>query len=53
VEFAIRLPGHGEKDAEVLLPIDAKFPQEDYDRLVDAWRAHSNALIEEFRNNPV
>ena len=24
-----------------------------YDRLVDAWRAHSNALIEEFRKNPV
>jgi len=36
VEFAIKLPGHGEKDPEVLLPIDAKFPQEDYDRLVDA-----------------
>lgn len=35
VEFAIRLPGRdGEND--VLLPIDAKFPQEDYQRLVDA-----------------
>jgi DNA recombination protein RmuC len=37
VEFAIRLPGHGEdKDDIVLLPIDAKFPLEDYQRLVDA-----------------
>ncbi len=35
VEFAIRLPGH-DKDMEVLLPIDAKFPREDYERLLDA-----------------
>lgn len=34
VEFAIRLPG--QELGEVLLPIDAKFPQEDYQRLVDA-----------------
>lgn len=36
VEFAIRLPGRGPEDGEVLLPIDAKFPREDYERLVDA-----------------
>ena len=37
VEFAIRLPGRGPDDREaVLLPIDAKFPLEDYQRLVDA-----------------
>src|SRR5690606_34888606 len=35
VEFAIRLPGRGD-DREVLLPIDAKFPQEDFARLVAA-----------------
>jgi DNA recombination protein RmuC len=35
VEFALRLPGH-EADRPVWLPIDAKFPQEDYQRLVDA-----------------
>jgi len=33
VEFAIRLPGAA-SDAPVWLPIDAKFPREDYDRLV-------------------
>jgi DNA recombination protein RmuC len=33
VEFAIRLPG---KDEEVWLPLDAKFPKEDYERLVEA-----------------
>lgn len=39
VEFAIRLPGRGLDDAEVLLPIDAKFPREDYERLVTASEA--------------
>ncbi len=34
VEFAIRLPGGG--DEPVWLPIDAKFPLEDYQRLMDA-----------------
>lgn len=35
VEFAVRLPGV-EKDKEILLPIDAKFPKEDYEKLIDA-----------------
>jgi len=35
VEFAIRLPGR-DADGEVLLPIDAKFPHEDYNRLLAA-----------------
>lgn len=35
VEFAIRFPGRDE-DCPVWLPIDAKFPMEDYQRLVDA-----------------
>ncbi len=36
VEFVIRLPGQGQGEGEVLLPIDAKFPTEDYQRLVEA-----------------
>ena len=37
VEFAIKLPGRGDdKDEIVWLPIDAKFPVEDYQRLVEA-----------------
>lgn len=37
VEFAIRLPGQGtDKDETVWLPIDAKFPLEDYHRLIEA-----------------
>ena len=35
VDFAIRLPGKGD-GAVVWLPIDAKFPVEDYQRLIDA-----------------
>ena len=35
VEFALRLPGQ-EGEGPVWLPIDAKFPQEDYQRLVEA-----------------
>ena len=35
VEFAIRLPGD-ENGAPVWLPIDAKFPVEDYQRLIAA-----------------
>jgi DNA recombination protein RmuC len=35
VEFALRLPGR-DGEEEVLLPIDAKFPVEDYARLVEA-----------------
>jgi DNA recombination protein RmuC len=38
VEFAIRMPGQDEGE-EVYLPIDAKFPVEDYQRLLDAQEA--------------
>ena len=34
VEFAVKLPGSG--DTPLLLPIDSKFPIEDYNRLLDA-----------------
>lgn len=36
VEFAIRLPGRSEDGAPLWLPIDAKFPREDYERLLEA-----------------
>jgi DNA recombination protein RmuC len=36
VEFAIKLPGRNNDGHPCWLPIDAKFPQEDYQRLVDA-----------------
>jgi DNA recombination protein RmuC len=39
VEFAIRLPGREDGGAPVWLPLDAKFPKEEYERLVDAEQA--------------
>ena len=36
VDFAIRLPGRSDDGQPVWLPIDAKFPNEDYERLLDA-----------------
>lgn len=39
VEFAIRLPGRGDGGEPVWLPIDAKFPKEEYERLMDAQDA--------------
>jgi DNA recombination protein RmuC len=45
VEFAIKLPGRVD-DEIIYLPIDAKFPQEDYDRLVTAQEAGDLELVE-------
>lgn len=37
VEFAIKLPGQGDSPSDfVLIPVDAKFPMEDYSRLMEA-----------------
>ena len=36
VEFAIKLPGRRDDGLPLWLPIDAKFPREDYERLLDA-----------------
>src|SRR5687767_9831387 len=45
VEFAIKLPGRDD-GGPVLLPIDAKFPLEDYQRLQAAQEAGDNAALE-------
>ena len=49
VEFAIRLPGR-DGENEVLLPIDAKFPQEDFERLILASERADPAAVEEASN---
>ena len=36
VDFAIKLPGRSDSGEPLWLPIDAKFPNEDYERLLDA-----------------
>ena len=48
VEFAVRLPGSTEGEY-VLLPIDSKFPREDYERLCDATQASDVELVKVLR----
>ncbi|MBU4331497.1 DNA recombination protein RmuC [Patescibacteria group bacterium] len=47
VEFAVKLPGNDDDVKQVWLPIDAKFPLEDYQRLVEAQGQGNLLLIEE------
>jgi DNA recombination protein RmuC len=49
VEYAVKMPGTTENEP-VFLPIDAKFPQETYYRLLDAYDTGDKALIESSRN---
>jgi len=46
VEFAIRLPGQRDDGAPLWLPIDAKFPREDYERLLEAQDRADAAGVE-------
>ncbi|MBA4109299.1 MAG: DNA recombination protein RmuC [Leptothrix sp. (in: Bacteria)] len=47
VEFAIRLPGRGAPgSAPLWLPLDAKFPREDYERLLDAQERADVGAVE-------
>jgi DNA recombination protein RmuC len=46
VDFAIKLPGDEDSNEPVWLPIDSKFPQEDYHRLVEAQDAANPELAE-------
>jgi DNA recombination protein RmuC len=46
VEFAIKLPGQRSDGATLWLPIDAKFPREDYERLLDAHERADAAGVE-------
>jgi DNA recombination protein RmuC len=46
VEFALRLPGRREDGQPLWLPIDAKFPREDHERLLDAQERADGAAVE-------
>ncbi len=46
VEYAVKLPGKGLDEKAVYLPIDAKFPQEDYLRLQSAYDAGDSVAVE-------
>lgn len=47
VEFAVKMPG---QEGQVLLPIDSKFPQESYLRLVDAYELGDKGSVEIYRS---
>lgn len=47
VEFAIKMPGRGEE--HVFLPIDSKFPVENYARLINAYEHGNKVEIEGYR----
>jgi len=52
VEFAIKLPGQDKNNETVVwLPIDAKFPQEDYQRLLDAQESADKEAAEKYTKN--
>ena len=52
VEFAVKLPGKGvDKEQIVWMPIDSKFPQEDYQRLLDAQELAEKELAEKSIKN--
>ncbi len=44
VEYAVKLPGKGIEGGDLLLPIDAKFPMEDYHRLINAQESGDKEL---------
>lgn len=46
VDFAIKLPGRSDDGQPVWLPIDAKFPNEDYERLLDAQQRADALAVE-------
>ena len=51
VEYTIRLPGHGNENIPLLLPIDSKFPNEDYQRLVEAYENMANLSPKEIEDS--
>jgi DNA recombination protein RmuC len=52
VEYAIKLPGQdADKEKIIWMPIDSKFPQEDYQRLMDAQEAADKVLAEKSIKN--
>lgn len=51
VEFAIKIPSKDDNIKYIYLPIDSKFPQEDYQRLLDAEENGDRNLANEYRKS--
>jgi len=50
VEYTIKLPGRNADNTPLLLPIDSKFPNEDYQRLVEAYENLTNLSQKEIED---
>lgn len=46
VEFAIKLPGKDDMNSVVYLPIDAKFPRDVYEKVLDAYETADTTIID-------
>lgn len=46
VEFAIKIPSKNEEERYLLLPVDSKFPREDYERIIDAQGKADSQILE-------
>ncbi|WP_068598972.1 DNA recombination protein RmuC [Vaginella massiliensis] len=51
VEFAIKMPNHQNLEKVLWLPIDSKFPKEDYEALVDAYEEGNLERIEQLKKS--
>jgi len=51
VEFAVKLPGKEDKEKILWLPIDSKFPKEDFELLIDAYDQSNLSLIKEHKKS--
>jgi DNA recombination protein RmuC len=51
VEFAVKIPSKEESSKALWLPIDAKFPSEDYEKLVSAYDAGNVDDIERYKKD--
>ena len=50
VEYTIKLPGRGAENTPLLLPIDSKFPNEDYQRLLETYENMSTLTPKEIED---
>lgn len=51
VEFAIKMPNNNDIEKTLWMPIDSKFPKEDYEALVDAYEEGNVMRIEELKKS--
>jgi DNA recombination protein RmuC len=51
VEFAVKIPSKEDSARIIWLPIDAKFPSEDYERLITAYDAGNTGDIDRFKRD--